>query len=116
MDSWDYGYEQHMAAVADAALTRALEAAEALVAACNEEWTSETLDPRASVELKAGAEDQPLFVFTIWVALDESFDPQDWPGELIERLKGALRGKIVISEADSFDWYVTVNSRASATA
>lgn len=87
MDSGDYGYEQHTAELGHADLDRALAEAETLVSTMDQEWAARELQPRATVTLKAGAEDQPLFVFTILIALDENFDREQWPGPLVEGLK-----------------------------
>jgi len=91
-----------------ASLDAAQKAADEIVDAFNEQRQSGGLHPKAEAELRSGSVEQPLFVITIHLALDDDFDPADWPQQEVAALTEALRDAVVGSAVDDYDWFVTV--------
>lgn len=74
-------------------------------------WESEDPKPELTVDVDAGEEGQPVFVFSLLLDLDEDFDPAEFPSEAVEQLKADLRARVVDSEVDHWDWLVTAAAR-----
>lgn len=105
MDAEDVDREQ-------SAFDRAHDCATKLVADLNGEWEASGLTTRLSFEVPIGAEDQPVFTFTLLLDLADDFDPADWPAVQVEKLSDEIGSRLIGSPADQFDWLVT--SRAVA--
>lgn len=95
-----------------AAFERAQDLAAQLVSDLNSEWEAVGSTARLSLEVPAGAEDQPVFTFTLLLDLAEDFDAADWPADQVEQLSEEIRGRLIGSPVDDWDWLVT--SRAVA--
>lgn len=96
-----------------AAFDRAQGAAAQIVADLKGKWEASGLTTRLSFEVPAGAEDQPVFTFTLLLDLADDFDAADWPADEVEQLSEEIRGRLIGSPVDDWDWLVT--SRAVAT-
>lgn len=95
-----------------AAFDRAHGLAAQIVADLNRGWEASGSTARLSWEVRAGADDQPVFTFTLLLDLAEDFDPADWPADQVEALSEEIRNRLIGSEVDDWDWLVT--SRAVA--
>ena len=69
-------------------------------------WADHQLSPGLAFSVEAGGDDQPLFVFTIQVSLEEDFDAAEWPADAVEELTADLRSRISGTEIDNWDWFV----------
>jgi hypothetical protein len=98
-----------------AVVDRAMGLAEDVVAELNDAWRVRELDPSVTVELRTGSDGGPILAFTIWIGLEDDFDPKDYPAALIGDLKATLRGTLA-SRIDGLPWYTIVNSREPAAA
>jgi hypothetical protein len=97
-------------------LAAAFRAAGAISDELTQEWRSKDLSPAVSVKLDVGEDNDPVFVFSILLRLDEDFDASQFPGELVEQLKSDLRSRVVASEVDLWNWLVTAAAVTSGTA
>jgi hypothetical protein len=112
--SSDAAHDAADAARAEAALDAALEAADSICTSFVTEHQDSPLSPDVSVSLEVGAEDQPVFVFSLLVELEDDLDPNDFPEDEIETLQSALRARIVNTPVDDWDWIVTTGTKAGA--
>lgn len=67
-----------------------------------------------SVGLDAGAEYQPVFVFSLLLALDDDLDADEYPGAEVEKVQSDLRARVASSSVDEWDWIVTTGTKAGA--
>lgn len=113
--SWsDAAAAAHDAELADAALAETRADAEAIAAAFHDEWADNALRPAVSVGLDVGGDDQPLFVFSMNVEIDDDLDADEYPLDEIQALTSALRSRIATSSVDDWAWLVTAGTKASA--
>ena len=98
----------------EVALTEALAEAEAIAASFTDERSSDLLQPAVSVDLDIGGDDQPLFVFSMNVDLEDDLDADAYPLEEIQGLTSALRSRIAESTVVGWAWLVTTGTKAGA--
>lgn len=96
-----------------AAFDRAQDTAAQLVADLNGEWEASGVTTRLSLEVPAGADDRPVFTFTLLLDLADDFDAADWPADQVEQLSEEIRGRLIGSPVDDWDWLVTARAVAS---
>lgn len=105
--------DAHDADREQAALDRAHDAADQVVADLNSKWEATGVPTRLSVEVPVGAEDQPVFTFTLLLDLADDFDVADWPADQVEALSDEIRRRLIGSPVDDWDWLVTARAVAS---
>jgi hypothetical protein len=92
-----------------------LDAAEAAARSIAETFThehrSDPLAPAVTAELTAGAEDQPLFVFSLLFELADDFDASDYPADEIAASEAALRTVVESSVVDHWEWIVMTGTK-----
>lgn len=98
----------------DRVLLHAIDTAETLAADFVDAWTSDPLSPDVTVGLEIGAGDQPVFVFTLLVDLDDDLPAEEFPEARVERLQSDLRSRIASTEVDDWDWIVTLRAKVRA--
>lgn len=99
---------------AEEALTGARDAACTIAKSFNGQWEDNGLSPTVTVDLDAGAEGQPVFVFSLLLDLDDDLDAGDYPLDQLEKLQGDLRARIIDTSVDQWDWLVTTGTKAGA--
>jgi len=99
---------------AEAALAEALTEAETIAASFTEERSGSPLQPAVSVDLDIGGDDQPLFVFSMNVDLEDDLAAEDYPLAEIQELTSALRSRIASSTVVGWSWLVTTGTKAGA--
>lgn len=114
--AWDAAQDAADAAREDEALSAASAAAESVSGRFSADLGGTALRPIASVRLRVGAEDQPVFVFELLVDLDDDLDADEYPIDEISRLQDELRARIGESTVDNWDWIVNTGTRTGATA
>lgn len=67
-----------------------------------------------SVVLDIGADDEPLFVFSLLVELEEDFDVDNYPDVEVERLRSDLRSRVPRTPVDDWRWLLTTGTKAGA--
>jgi len=113
-NSTDAARDAHDAERGDALLLEALSLAQEICRAFAERFQDDPLGPAISVELELGSDDQPVFVFTLLMEIDDDFDADEYPAEGIERLLKDLRENVADSIVDDWDWFVTTATKAGA--
>lgn len=98
----------------DGALEEALTEAQAIAEGFSGERADDALRPAVSVDLEAGGDDQPLFVFSVSIDIADDLAVGDYPLDEIQRLKSALRARVAGSAVDGWAWLVTVGTKATA--
>ncbi len=102
-------------AQADAeALDEALHAARGIGESFAQDWHDSTLSPAVSVVLDTGADDEPLFVFSLLVELDEDFDVDNYPEAEIEALRSDLRSRVPGTPVGDWRWLLATGTKAGA--
>lgn len=96
------------------ALDEALTVAEAIGQEFAERWTANPLSPTVAVDLGGGSRDQPLFVLTIALDLEEDFDVIAWQEGQVAEMVEDLRSHVVRSKVNDWDWLVTTAVRAGS--
>lgn len=89
--------------------------AQLIAATFTDAGSSSHLRPEASVALDVGGDDQPLFVFTMDVDLEDDLDVAEYPMNDIQALVSDLRSRIAASSVVSWAWMVTAGTRAGAS-
>ena len=113
--SWtDAAMAAHDAELVEAALAQALTEAEVIAAGFTDELASNPLRPDVTVDLDVGGDDQPLFVFSVDVDLDDGLAASDYPLDEIQELTSALRSRIATSRVNDWAWLVTAGTKADA--
>lgn len=107
-DAW---YADRAAAELDAAEAAARSIAETFTL----EHGSDPLAPAVTAELTVGAEDQPLFVFSLLFELADDFDALDYPADEIASIETALRALVEDSVVDQWDWIVMTGTKIGFT-
>lgn len=98
------------------ALDQAADAAEAIARELEREWQGGEAEPSVSVALNVGGDDQPVFVFSILLGLDEDFDVAEWPAQILDDLKASLRSRVSGTDVDDWDWLVTAAIKSGSSA
>ena len=97
------------------ALDEALTAAEAIGQEFAQRWRSNPLSPTVGVDRRLGSRDQPLFVLTIALDLEEDFDDDAWRDGQVEKMVEDLRSLVLNnSTVNDWDWLVTTAVRAGS--
>lgn len=107
----EYSSEQADAAERSLALEEARRIGESFA----HDWASDPLSPEVSVKLDIGAEEQPIFVFSLLLKLDDDLDTDEYPHREIEQLKSDLRTRISGSPVDEWDSVVVAGTKVAAS-
>lgn len=110
----DLGWDDHQSDRAAAELDVAEVAAKEIAAAFTAERSDSSLHPDVSVVLDVGGDDEPLFVFSMDVDLDEGLDVDEYPLDEVQELASELRSRIAASVIATWSSLVTVATKASA--
>lgn len=114
--SWnDAAMSAHDAELADAALTEAQTEAEGIAARFTDDSADNPLRPVVTVDLDVGGDEQPLFVFSVNVELDDDLDAGEYPLDELEELASSLRSQVAASTVSGWAWLVTVGTKAGAS-
>jgi hypothetical protein len=114
-NAWlDAAHDAATAEQRDRALEEAFAAAQRVAESFTADRQADPLAPQVSVTLEVGAEDQPLFVFSLLVALPDDLDADAYPGAEVEALKSDLGGRISDTALNWWDWLVTTRAQAGA--
>lgn len=105
----DPAHDAYDAERAEVALTQAAHAAQEIAATFNREHEGSELHPTLRSDLTAGGDEQPLFVFSLVIALDEDFDADDYPSAVVEEFVSDARRRVEASPVDEWSWLVSVN-------
>lgn len=103
----------HTALLGDEELSRALLTARRVCNVLEDRWNTHALAPAFAVKVETGADDQPVLVFTITLALNDDFPLDEWPADEIARIKSDLRSQAGEADLALVDWYVTVVTEGS---
>jgi hypothetical protein len=95
--------------------SQALEEAQRISGFFTHNWASDPLSPEVAVRLDVGAEEQPIFVFSLRLKLDDDLDPDEYPRDQIEQLKSDLRARIADSPVDEWDSVVVAGTKVAAS-
>lgn len=79
----------------------------------NRLWESSGIPTRVVFDVPSGAEDQPVFTFTLQLDLPDDFDVDEWPGDDVARLTEAVRERVIGTPVDDWDWAVTARAASS---
>jgi hypothetical protein len=110
----DAGPAAHDTAVTKASLADAQAEAAAIAARFTAERTENPLRPDVTVDLDVGGDDQPLFVFSVNVDLDDDLAASEYPLDELQELASALRSQVAESPVNGWASLVTVGTRAGA--
>lgn len=91
-------------------LLAARKAAEDVARSFAQDRGSGPLTPDVTVKLDTGAEDQPVFLFSLLLNLSDDLDPNEYPSEEIKALQSDLRARIAASPVDR--WRSVVQAHA----
>lgn len=103
------------AVIDDEDVSRAFLAARHVCNASESRWAGHSLTPQFTVTLDSGADDQPVLIFVISLALRDDFADDEWPAEDVEKMKSELRNEAEGAGLAPVDWYVTVQTEGTAT-
>lgn len=116
MSDSDYAADMAAADAAEEALDKAVEGLRRVLQDLSAESHDRGLAPEFDVHVSVGAEDQPVIVVEVKVALDEGFAATDWPSAEVADIKKRVREAVRGTEADHHDWFVSVQTKAGAAA
>jgi hypothetical protein len=116
MSESDYAADMSATDAAEDSLEGAVEDLRRVLHGLSTETQSRGLAPEFDVHLSVGAEDQRVIVVEVKVALDEGFAASDWPSDEVADIKQRVREAVRETEADRFDWFVSVQTKAGAAA
>jgi len=113
--SRDAAYDAYLADQEVKALDEATAAADQVATTLAAEWATDLLQPDVIVELSTGADDQPLFVFSINVDLADDLPADEYPMDDLGRLATELRARVIATPVDDWAWLVDVGTKARTT-
>ena len=116
MTEFDHAADMAAADAAEEALDRAVEELRRALDDLSTDSGDRGLAPEFDVHVSVGAEDQPVIVVEVKVALDEGFAASDWPSEEVADIKQRVREVVRRTEADHHDWFVSLLTKAAAAA
>lgn len=96
------------ASTGDQIIGEALLVARRVCNSLNEAWAGHDLAPDFQVALQTGADDEPVLVFTITLALRDDFPTESWPADEVAEMKAEVRRRLQGAELNGISWYVTV--------
>ena len=99
---------------ADKALAEARTVADTIAEAFTHDWRGSDLHPIVSAAVDVGGEDQPVFVFSLLLELDDDLDADEYPWGEVEQLQNDLRNRLIGTPVDEWDWIVTTGTKAGA--
>ena len=110
----DASWDRIDAERADEASTPPLEALRSTIKSFLADHQDSLLSPEVWVDVDPGAEEQPVFVVSLLVDLEDDLDPDDFPRSEVEALQDDLRDRISKTPVDRWDWIVTTGTKAGA--
>lgn len=105
----------HTAVIGDEDVSRAFMAALHLCNVLESRWAGRSLAPQFTVTLDSGADDQPVLIFVITLALRDDFSEDEWPADHVEKMKAELRIEADAAGLAPVAWYVTVQTKRATT-